>query len=73
MEEILFVPEKLYRRRDLHSRWGGQQQGGISTPSRHNLIFLFTGVAGQQHGHRDERSADGIFFYTSSSRRVPST
>jgi 5-methylcytosine-specific restriction protein A len=63
-EETLFVPGKLYRRRDLHEGWGGQRQGGISTPSRNNIILLFTGDAGQQHGYRDEWSKDGIFFYT---------
>lgn len=54
MEEALFVPGQSYRRRDLHKRWGGQRQGGISTPSRNNIILLFTGDAGQQHGYRDE-------------------
>jgi 5-methylcytosine-specific restriction protein A len=62
--ETLFVPGKLYRRRDLHKRWGGQQQGGISTPSSHGIILLFTGDAGQKHGYHDELSRDGIFFYT---------
>jgi 5-methylcytosine-specific restriction enzyme A len=63
-EQALFVPGQVYRRRDLHDRYGGQQQGGISTPSRQNLILLFTSDAGQQHGYRDEWSADGIFLYT---------
>jgi 5-methylcytosine-specific restriction protein A len=63
-EQTLFVPGQVYRRRDLHDRYGGQQQGGISTPSRHNLIFLFTGDAGQQHGYHDQWSADEIFLYT---------
>ena len=63
-EHALFVPGQVYRRRDLHDHYGGQQQGGISTPSRHNLIFLFTGDAGQQHGYHDQWSADEIFLYT---------
>src|SRR5450631_3343670 len=63
-EQTLFVPGQVYRRRDLHDRYGGQQQGGISTPSRHNIIFLFTGDAGQQHGYHDQWSADEIFLYT---------
>ena len=50
-EEALFVPGQTYRRRVLHERWGGQRQGGISTPSRNNIILLFTGDAGQQHGY----------------------
>ena len=41
----LFVPEQLYhRRRDLHARFGGQEQGGMITPGRHKLIFLVAGT-----------------------------
>lgn len=68
-DEALFVPGQVYRRRDLHSRYGGQQQGGISTPSRHNLILLFTGDVGQQHGYSDEWSPEGIFLYTSEGQK----
>jgi len=41
--EPLFVPEQLYhRRRDIHARFGGQEQGGMITPANHKLIFLVT-------------------------------
>jgi 5-methylcytosine-specific restriction protein A len=69
VENPLFVPGQVYRRRDLHSRWGGQRQGGISTPGQHNLILLFTGEAGKQHGYRDELSEDGVFLYTGEGQR----
>lgn len=61
----LFVPEKLYhRRRDIHSRFAGQEQGGMITPAEHNLIFLVTGSSGRQHGYEDRWSDDGeTFFY----------
>ena len=32
----MFVQGKLYVRRDLHRSYGGQRQGGISTPSQHH-------------------------------------
>jgi hypothetical protein len=41
IEETLFVPEKLYRRRDLRSRWGGQQQSLVAQG-----ITLAHGVTG---------------------------
>ena len=34
------------RRRDIHAEFGGQQQGGISTPDGTRFIFLFTGEMG---------------------------
>lgn len=68
-EDSLFVPGQIYRRRDLHSRLGGQRQGGISTPAGHNLVLLFTGSTGQQHGYKDEWSPEGIFLYTGEGQR----
>ena len=47
------------RRRDIHERYGGQRQGGISTPAKHPIIFAFTGAAGARHGYVDEWTADG--------------
>jgi hypothetical protein len=60
----MFVPGKLYRRTELHDQFGGQRQGGISTPAKHPYIFLITGDSGEQYGYRDEWSADGHFLYT---------
>lgn len=63
--ESLFVPEQLYhRRRDIHARFGGQEQGGMITPANHKLIFLVTGNSGRQHGYEDHWAEDGsTFFY----------
>ncbi len=59
-----FNEGQVYRRREIHQRFGGQQQGGMSTPSDHPLIFLFTGESGTQHGYADGWSDAGVFFYT---------
>jgi 5-methylcytosine-specific restriction protein A len=60
----LFVPEQLYhRRRELHARFGGQEQGGMITPAQHRLIFLVTGNSGRQHGYEDRWSDDGATFF----------
>ncbi|MEX0372110.1 HNH endonuclease [Spiribacter roseus] len=57
-----FIEGQVYKRRDIHDRYGGQRQGGISTPSGHPMIFLFTGQSGTRHGYGDGWS-DGVFEY----------
>lgn len=60
-----FEVGKLYnRRQDLHGVYGGQQQGGISTPTGDQVIFLFTGEHGSAYGYEDRPQPDGTFWYT---------
>ena len=60
-----FEPGRIYNRvRDIHDVYGGQRQGGISTPKSAPLIFLFTGETGDQYGYSDGPRDDGIFAYT---------
>jgi 5-methylcytosine-specific restriction protein A len=58
----MFEIDRVYRRQDLHSKYLGQEQGGISTPRDHPLIFLFTGSAGERHGYTDAWEEDGKVF-----------
>jgi len=61
----VFEVGKNYRRRsEIHAVYGGQQQGGISTPRSVAGLFLFTGPAGEAYGYRDEFRPDGTFWYT---------
>ena len=61
----MFEIGKVYNRSaDLHSVYGGQRQGGISTPSTHSIIFLFTGESGEHFGYYDGWDDDGIFLFT---------
>jgi 5-methylcytosine-specific restriction protein A len=60
----LFEQGHTYRRRDLHERFGGQQQGGIVTPSGHPLILVITGEAGSAYGYDDGWESDGTFRYS---------
>jgi 5-methylcytosine-specific restriction protein A len=59
----MFELGKVYRRRDLHDQFGGQQQGGIVTPVSTPIIILITGDAGLSYGYNDEEHADGTFVY----------
>jgi 5-methylcytosine-specific restriction protein A len=59
----MFELRKVYRRKDLHEEFGGQEQGGIVTPRSHPLIFLITGEGGTDYGYLDEEYNDGTFLY----------
>lgn len=59
-----FTVGQRYRRTWLHDEYGGQRQGGISTPSAIAAVFLFTGESGAVHGYEDRYLEDGTFLYT---------
>lgn len=58
------VGETYSRTEDIHKIYGGQKQGGISTPANFPFIFLFTGKSGEQHGYEDGWNNEGLFIYT---------
>lgn len=59
-----FEEGKVYNRRTaIHARFGGQQQGGIITPSQYLIIFIVTGDEGLEHGYADRMRDDGAFEY----------
>ena len=61
----MFEVGKIYdRRQEIHGRYGGQRQGGISTPREWPMVFLFTGESGEQYGYRDGWDENGVFLYT---------
>jgi 5-methylcytosine-specific restriction protein A len=61
----MFNVGQEYRRRDIHALYGGQEQGGISTPSKHKMIFLFTSHTGEQYGYKDGWvEGENLFLYT---------
>lgn len=64
-----FIVGETYRRASLHQAYGGQRQGGISTPQAHPIILLFTGESGKQYGYEDGPRPDGTFWYTGEGQR----
>lgn len=67
---MMFDKGRPYNRRaDLHGRFGGQRQGGISTPSQHPLILLFTGESGEEFGYSDGWDTNGVYRYTGEGQR----
>jgi len=62
---IPFEPGKIYNRvKDIQDYFGGQRQGGISTPQGQPYIFIFTGDTGARYGYKDGFMPDGTFWYT---------
>jgi 5-methylcytosine-specific restriction protein A len=60
----MFEIGRVYRRRELHSKYGGQEQGGISTPAKYPMVIVFTGDSGELYGYTDHWDDDSIFHYT---------
>jgi hypothetical protein len=61
-KEFDMEPGQTIRRADLHDRWGGNRQTGISAPREGENIFLFTGE-GDRYGYHDEELKEGLFQY----------
>jgi 5-methylcytosine-specific restriction enzyme A len=58
------VTGQIYKRTDLHEYFGGQRQGGISTPSQNNNILIFSNDRGDSFGYDDGWRDDNIYLYT---------
>ena len=62
---MLFEIGKEYRRAsDLHGRYGGSWQNGITRSTQTPIVFLFTGKSGERYGYEDRWDAEGVFLYT---------
>jgi len=59
-----FIIGASYKRKEIHDAWGGQRQGGISTPKDHPVIFLFSADRGNEFGYEDGWHEDGFLHYS---------
>lgn len=60
-----FLAGQTYnRQRDIHGRFGGQERGGIATPTTAQIVFAFTSEAGAAYGYDDRFQPSGVFWYT---------
>jgi len=62
--EMAFINNVEYRRAELHDTYGGQRQGGISTPAKFPFIFIFTAKSGEEYGYLDRFQSDRTYWYT---------
>src|SRR5664279_3970289 len=59
---------------ELHHRFGGSGQDGVTASTRTPNVFLFTDPAsGEQHGYVDRWGEDGVFYYTGRGQRGDQT
>ncbi|MDA9714229.1 HNH endonuclease [Prochlorococcus sp. AH-736-N10] len=47
------IEGKEYKRTELHNFYGGQDRGGISTPSKNDYIFIISYKSGEDYGYKD--------------------
>ncbi|KAL6079700.1 HNHc domain-containing protein [Balamuthia mandrillaris] len=66
VEGKIFETNKIYKRQDLHRRFGGQRRAGISTPAHFPFIFIFSGETSvvRKVGYTDGWKDEHTFFYT---------
>ncbi|MBA4187463.1 MAG: HNH endonuclease [Planctomycetaceae bacterium] len=56
---------RTYNRRiDIHAKYGGNAQSGISPCANHPYVFLFTAPAGEKYGYDDGWLSTTQFSYT---------
>ncbi len=59
-----FTVGQLYnRQKDIHDKFGGNRQSGISSCKDHPYIFVFTGKVGETYGYSDGWDEGGVFRY----------
>jgi hypothetical protein len=63
-------PSDRMLRRELHERFGGREQGGISPSRKVSSVMFFTDPAtGHRHGYYDGWDDDGLFNYVGEGQR----
>ena len=61
---MTFIKNKLYKRKELHDKFGGNRQSGICPSSVNPIIFIFSGNSGGQYGYEDGWDNENIFRYS---------
>jgi hypothetical protein len=61
---MIFTPNQIYKRSEIHKEYGGNPQSGISSSAKAPYIFIFSGKGGEQHGYRDQWENENVFSYT---------
>ena len=61
---LFTIGQSYNRQRDLHDRFGGNRQSGISPCSRHPLIFLFSSPSGKESVYKNGTVSEDTFIYS---------
>jgi 5-methylcytosine-specific restriction enzyme A len=65
----MFNKNQIYRRQDIHSQYSGQEQGGISTPREHPIIFIWTEPDSDQQDVYVDKWENDYFYFSGQGRR----
>ncbi len=58
------IGQSYNRQKDLHDRFGGNRQSGISVSAGQPIIFLFTSPSGKESGYQNGTVSDDNFIYS---------
>lgn len=64
MIDSVFIPNQIYKRTEIHQKYGGSGWGGIAPSGNFPYIFIFSLPSGEQHGYKDQWESKDIFSYT---------
>ena len=64
MDKLPFILGQIIRRKEIHARFGGNPQSGISPSTQFPYIFIFSGSQGKQHGYKDGWDNPNVYQYT---------
>jgi 5-methylcytosine-specific restriction protein A len=64
MANLLFKIGEIYKRSEIHDKFGGSRRGGISPSAKQPYIFIFSGGSGKQYGYSDKWENKHVFVYT---------
>lgn len=60
----MFQVGTVYKRSEIHDKYGGNRQSGIAPSANYPYIFIFSGAGGKQHGYKDQWENENMFSYT---------
>jgi 5-methylcytosine-specific restriction enzyme A len=64
LKDSIFQIGQVYKRSDIHEKFGGNQRSGIAASASYPFIFIFSGESGQQHGYKDQWLNPNVYSYT---------
>lgn len=66
---LFTIGQRYHRQTQLHDKFGGNRQSGISPCSKHPIIFLFHSASGKESGYQDGVDSDNKYNYSGEGSR----
>ncbi len=65
----MFIEDTIYKRGQIHDKFGGNRQSGICPSAKFPYIFIFSGSSGAQYGYKDEWLNEDVYSYSGEGQR----